>query len=140
LGCQTHPDAAKFGDVVGACGVDGQSDDEEALRNGLPIALTERMPWRSPQLTRALRMLDFAQLGTKIGPGGHLRATAFALHRVTGTGVSARSPVIGLPRNCYDQNWLNTLDTRAVNRLKMRKAFDLSISPGLQRFGLPSHI
>jgi hypothetical protein len=113
--------------------VDGQSEDEGVTYGGIKTALAARIPWRSAAFTKALRTLDYAHLGTKLSQDGRLMSLRIPRCRETGPTVSSRSPVSGLPENCYDKDWLSTLTPRARKDLDVRKSMDLSIPDQLRR-------
>jgi hypothetical protein len=132
-GCLSVSGASKFREVLNASGVDGQSEDEGVTYGGIRTALAARIPWRSAVFTKALRTLDYAHLGTKISQDGRLMSLRIPRCRETGPAISSRSPVSGLPENCYDTEWLSRLTPKARKDLDVRDSMDLSIPDELQR-------
>ena len=133
-GCVVGPGTLKFLDVVNACGVQGQSDDEDDNYQGVPTALTDKLPWRSTELRTILRLLDYAYIGTKLSHDGRLIIRKVPRCRTAGPSTSSMPAVKGLPQNCYDPEWLAGLHEKALRDLGVRKPVDLSVSLELQRF------
>jgi hypothetical protein len=119
--------------VVKACGVEAQSDDEYIDHGGSRVALTEQLQWRSPELVQVFRALDYVYIGKKITADGNFTTRVLPRDRVTGELLSTRSPVKGLPANCYNPGWLRTLSQEEKDDLHMLGNVDLNVSHELQR-------
>lgn len=88
------------------------SSDEEDSGSAYRRYRVARKPWRHPQVTAFLRVLDAMHRRWRSRAGqGSLRGAPPRL-RFESTDVSTESrPVPGLPRNAYDPDWLNSLTT-----------------------------
>lgn len=96
--------------------------------------VAKKKHWRSEEATAMLRAMDIIHLKSHFNPDGSLRPGCLPRLRITGTVVSSEAAPTGLPRNCYSQAFLNSLDTVDLELLDIKDPVDLSISPQLQQY------
>lgn len=111
----------------------------EHIKRGSPHVVLQ-MPWRSQALTDVLIHLDSGYLSLLFHKDGtpaygifpkHRRRTLLASQaRVDDDSV----PVPGLPRNCYDDSWLDSLDDEALHALNIQREVNLKVPGELQRY------
>lgn len=110
-------------------GEDGMSSDEEdPERPG--IYVVSKKLWRSDEWGLALRHLDVVYKDDIRGTSGSVRRP-----REDSNAISKRLVVPqGLPRNCYNQDWLSTLhpdDLEATVQPKDVVSFAVEVDPQL---------
>lgn len=87
-----------------------------------------KVQWRSPEATKWLRTMDLIYAGTKINedqtsqPGNQLR------QRYPSVLENIGHPIIGLPRNFYDERWLMTLSPGQRAQLDIQPEIDINFS------------
>lgn len=121
-------------------GIAGHSGDVSAHQPGQLRYAIEKLPWRSPALTKFLRALDLLHLETRFTPTGRPRQGAFPRYRVPqGKRVDyAAEPVPGLPRNFYDSKWLAIQDEAYLKDLDIKQSsVDLTLPPSLEVYVSP---
>lgn len=99
-----------------------------------------KVQWRSPEATKWLRTMDLIYAGTRInedqtsGPGNQFRQRYQSMREHAG------HPIIGLPRNFYDERWLKSLSPHEREQLRMQPDIDINFSAEERRFvPLPLH-
>lgn len=92
-----------------------------------------RPAWRSPKVAPWLKVFDDAHLDSRFSESGRATRGNWVRHRVrSGSRVDdTSSPVVGLPRNFYDEEWLGRLSSAELEALKMRREISLEHDPGL---------
>ena len=93
-----------------------------------------RPAWRSPEVTPWLRVIDDTHLDSRFSESGRASRGNWVCHRVHSRRVDhMRPPVIGLPRNFYDEEWLGRLSQIELEALEMQGGISLEHNPGLMR-------
>ena len=99
-------------DLIDALGVHGMSSDEsdhEAGR-GEPTYIIRPKQWCSPELQAWLRTLDSLHLCMRYKTQFDASQGSWPHYRVVGRKASIRSPIQGLPINCYSTSLLSAYD------------------------------
>ena len=108
------------------------SDDESDHENGSNLGQSRyaivKEEWRSDEFIIWLRMLDLLACGEKwkarlVAPVGNGRRL-----RVHSTRSKPGNAVAGLPENCYDPNWLKSLNSMDRKLLNVKPAFDMTFT------------
>lgn len=114
--------------------------DDESDHGGEGGALQGRrykiakVQWRSPEATKWLRTMDFIYAGTKINEDRTSRPGNQFRQRYSSTLERVGCPIIGLPRNFYNEMWLSTLNPKERDELRMQPEVDLSFSVEERRY------
>ena len=96
--------------------------------------------WRSPEATKWLRGLDLFYAGTKFNedhtpqPGNQFR------QRYPSELENIGNPIVGLPRNFYNERWLRSLSPQKRAQLFIQPEIDINFSVEERRqvlFALP---
>jgi len=105
------------------------SDDESDHENGSNLGQSRYAivieEWRSDELIIWLRMIDLLACGEKwrerlVAPVGNGRRL-----RVHSTRSKPGDAVMGLPENCYNPNWLTSLNSLERKLLNVKPTFDM---------------
>lgn len=85
-------------------------------------------------MTTWLRTIDRVHLSTHFKDNGRATPGAFPRYRFPTRRVEqAAMPLKGLPRNFYDESWLETLTENEVEELNIQSDLDLSHTPAIQQ-------
>jgi hypothetical protein len=110
------------------------SDDDSDHENGAILGHSHyaivKEAWRSDELIKWLRTIDLLAFGEKWrGRNVAQRGNGRRL-RIHSTRSKDGEPVSGLPENCYDRGWLNSLKDfeRRHLKQKMRPPLDMTFS------------
>ncbi|KAJ3551232.1 hypothetical protein NM688_g4821 [Phlebia brevispora] len=109
-------------------------DESEIRSDGETYFIRTVLHWRSEEFATFLRAHDYVHLSTRFHPNGKPKRGKFPRHRIMGsTRVEVfDTPVRGLPANCYNKDWLATLDQKSLESLRMLPAIDLRLSAEVQ--------
>ena len=100
-------------------GKEGMSDDEDAHEDGMRVYESGIPHWRSDEITIYLRILDLLHLSTKFDLFGTAAPGNWPRVRVPSQRVVEKRPVGRLPKNFYNQAWLQTLTAKQQEELDM---------------------
>jgi hypothetical protein len=113
------------------------SDDESDHENGTDLGRSHytivKEPWRSNELIIWLRMMDLLACGEKWAgrdvaqQGNSRRLRVHSSHSKHGVAVA------GLPKNCYNPDWLNTLSQFEREYLQVKPPYNMQFSEEEQR-------
>lgn len=99
--------------------------------------------WRSPEVTKWLRTMDLVYTGTKFHedhtsmPGNQFRQRYPSIGSdEVPSQVRIGRPIIGLPRNFYDAQWLQTLSPQQIEELGIQPEVDINFSVDERRYVL----
>ncbi|KZV59118.1 hypothetical protein PENSPDRAFT_672576 [Peniophora sp. CONT] len=130
------PKLQKLRSIVDALGSDGGSDDESQVMAGQSAFMIQPLLWRAPALNKALRTGCLLHLTNRFNDDGRPSRGAWPRLRLppppSTPGVMPRKPISGLPRNCYNPEWLKTLDKEAIRDLNAKEEVDLSVPEELR--------
>lgn len=135
-----HPDAYKFTQVMRLLDSEGMSGNEDDFDDeNQPIFLRTRVEWRSEQLTKVLETLDLLHISTKFQATGERNPGRWPTPRVASEVDERydRGAPSHLPKNFYDQQWLDTLTEDELFVLAVEKPVDLTISTKLEKYAIP---
>jgi hypothetical protein len=107
---------------------DDESDHENGSNLGQSCYAIVKEDWRSDKLIIWLRMIDLLACGEKwrerlVAPVGNGRRL-----RVHSTRSKPGDAVIGLPENCYNPDWLKSLNSLERRLLDVKPAFDMTFT------------
>ena len=107
---------------------DDESDHESGSNLGQSRYAIVKEEWRSDALIIWLRMIDLLACGEKwnmrlVAPVGNGRRL-----RVHSTRSKPGNAVIGLPENCYNPNWLKSLNSLERKLLNIKPAIDMTFT------------
>jgi hypothetical protein len=107
---------------------DDESDHESGSNLGQSRYAIVKEEWRSDKLIIWLRMIDLLACGEKwrvrlVAPVGNGRRL-----RVHSTRSKPGNAVIGLPENCYNPNWLKSLNSLERKLLNIKPAIDMTFT------------
>ena len=135
--CHTVPALttfAKYVDQLAAGGMSGdESEHSEAMqpREHRKFSVV-RPAWRSPEVTPWLQVIDDVYLDSRFSEGGRASRGNWVRHRVRSSRVDhMRPPVVGLPKNFYDEEWLGHLSRMELEALEMQEEVSLEHDPSL---------
>ncbi len=84
--------------------------------------------WRSPEVTKWLRIMDLVHVGTRFHDDGTPMPGNQARERYPFNKIQTGRPITGLPRNFYDAEWLKTLNPGQVTDLGLQPEIDISFT------------
>jgi hypothetical protein len=121
-------------------GVDGMSGDESEHYAGAKHYIVYQDEWRSREVIDWIRPFDQIYLATKFNHLKRARRGNWPRTREVSTlqVTRAGTPVVGLPRNFYDEGWLSKLDEFEVDELQIKPEVDLTHTAAFLRY-LPFH-
>lgn len=91
-----------------------------------------RPAWRSPKVTPWLQVIDAVHLDSRFSESGRASRGNWVRHRVRSGRVDhVRPPVIGLPKNFYDEEWLGGLSQTELEALEVQEEVSLEHDPNL---------
>ena len=104
---------------------EGPDDDKRYVRTCLR--------WRSDEYATFLYILDLLHLSKHFKDNGDRAPGTLPSYRIKGSArVEHDDRVVpGLPRNCYNADWLTTLTDEEQQELKMQPQRDLTVSQSL---------
>jgi hypothetical protein len=107
---------------------DDESDHESGSNLGQSRYAIVKEDWRSDELIIWLRMIDLLACGEKwrvrlVAPVGNGRRL-----RVHSSRSKPGNAVIGLPENCYNSNWLKSLNSLERKLLNIKPAIDMTFT------------
>lgn len=107
---------------------DDDSDHEAGSHLGRSRYAIVREAWRSEELIKWLRTIDLLALGEKWG--GRLVAHRGNVRRLRIHSTRSKDgvAVIELPENCYDRDWLNSLNDYERKILNVQPPLDMTFS------------
>ncbi|OBZ66078.1 hypothetical protein A0H81_13919 [Grifola frondosa] len=111
-----HTDLQRHLGILQDLGVDGMSSDESEHENGVIQYRVLIKSWRNPVLTPWLRTFDAAYRKDRLGPSQSTRGAHPHL-RLASQKVDLRAPVIRLPFNAYNYEWLKGLSAFELESL-----------------------
>ena len=124
----------KFSSLIDTLGTGGISGDEtdtgkNARRDSdRPRYKIVELQWRSKKLTRILRTLDLLHLAKRrYSDNGRATSGAWPRTRVESQLTEDSPAVRGLPRSCYNKEWLSLQDERTKLALDVKKKVSLKI-------------
>lgn len=136
--CYAVPALGTFTKYVEQLAVGGMSGDEsehseERQSKEHRKFIVFRPAWRSPEVTPWLQVIDNAHLDSRFSESGRATRGNWVRHRVrSSTRVDdIRRPVIGLPKNFYDEEWLEHLSQTELEALEMQGEVNLEHDPSL---------
>ncbi|KAH9921094.1 hypothetical protein B0H21DRAFT_701777, partial [Amylocystis lapponica] len=112
------------------------SGDESQPETGRYVVT--RLPWRSVQAEEWLMVFDWMHLSTRFNANRKPNSGRFPHRRSRGSQriESECNPVPGLPKNFYDQAWLNGLPEDDQIELRMQPEVDLTHSEAVRKYVL----
>lgn len=115
---------------------EAMSGDESDHAGGRVRYVVRAPNWRNPAISSWMTTFDNLHLSTRFNGDGRATPGKFPRLRIRSTkrGVAKCAEVPGLPKNFYDEKWLNSLHEEDRNDLEMQPALDLSFTPYIQRF------
>lgn len=88
--------------------------------------------WRSPEVVSWLRVIDGAYLDSRFSGDGRASRGNWVRSRVRSSRVDhSRPPVVGLPKNFYDEEWLSRLSQEEREALEVQEEISLEHDPDL---------
>ena len=108
------------------------SDDESDHENGVNLGRSRyaivKEAWRSDELIKWLRTIDLLAFGEKWAGRNVAQRGNGRRFRIHSTRSKDALAVSGLPENCYDSNWLNSLNEYERRLLDMQPPLDMTFS------------
>lgn len=108
------------------------SDDESDHENGANLGRSRyaivKEAWRSDELIKWLRTIDLLAFGEKWGGRNVAQRGNGRRLRIHSTRSKDGLAVSGLPENCYDRGWLNSLNDWERKHLNIQPPLDMSFS------------
>jgi len=134
-----EPEVSRFKTYVDQLAEGGMSGDETDHRGEQPIAgqrkfFVVRPGWRSPEVTRWLRVIDGLYTIHRFSLNGRATRGNWVRHRMDSDRTAwDKLPVSGLPENFYDASWLQGLSDEERDSLGIQPPVDLNHSAGVLR-------
>lgn len=107
---------------------DDESDHEGGANLGSSRYAIVKEAWRSDELVKWLRTIDLLAFGEKWGERNVAQRGNGRRLRIHSTRSKDGVAVSGLPENCYDQAWLDSLNDWDRASLEMQQALDMTFS------------
>ena len=108
------------------------SDDESDHENGVNLGCSRyaivKEAWHSNKLIKWLRTIDLLAFGEKWAGRNVAQRGNGRRFRIHSTCSKDASTVSGLPENCYDSNWLNSLNKYERRLLDMQPLLTMTFS------------
>lgn len=117
-------------DLMEELGRQGISSDESDYSQKPPVFYRISPIWRSSELRDFMWQLDRMAAQDNVQTIGRRRRgrNQRTRQRLCTDGINGESSMpIGLPRNCYDRAWLNTLSRQRLAELEMTTNHDFSL-------------
>jgi hypothetical protein len=113
---------------------DDESDHENGTHLGQRRYVIVKEAWCSDELIQWLRMTDLLACGEKWS--GRLAAQSGndRCLRILSNRSKAGRAVLGLPENCYDPHWLNSLKKHERTCLDVKPAFNMTFPDELRSY------
>ncbi|KAH9021466.1 hypothetical protein EDB85DRAFT_1871863, partial [Lactarius pseudohatsudake] len=92
--------------------------------------------WRSPEVTKWLRIMDLLHIGTRFNDDGTPMPGNQARERYPSNKTQTGRPITGLPRNFYNAEWLTTLSPGQLVDLDVQPEVDISFTVDERRYVL----
>lgn len=105
---------------------DDESDHEQGTHQGRSRYLIVNEEWRSKELIIWLRTMDLLACGEKWDGRNVARQGNSRRIRLHSNRSKDAVAVAGLPENCYDSEWLNSLEHYQRDKLDVQPAIDLT--------------
>jgi hypothetical protein len=115
------------------------SGDETDRRGKQPIRgqrkfLVVRPHWRSHEVTKWLRVIDNIYTVRRFSSNGRASRGNWVRQRIDSGRVDRnRFPVVGLPENFYDKEWLRCLSQEEIDHLEVQPRISLEHSARVLR-------
>jgi hypothetical protein len=135
--CHAVPELNAFAKYVDQLAAGGMSGDESDNPEGRQAREHRRFfvvppAWRSSEVTPWLQVIDSAHLDGRFSESGRASRGNWVRHRIRSSRTDhTRPPVIGLPRNFYDEEWLGHLSQTELEALEMQEEVSLEHDPNL---------
>lgn len=117
------------------------SEDESDHENGTNLGRSRyaivKEPWRSDELIIWLRTIDLLACGEKWAERNVAQQGNSRRLRAHSSRSKHSVAVAGLPKNCYNPDWLNTLDQVEREHLQVKPPFNMKFSDEEQRCVFP---
>ncbi len=115
------------------------SEDEASAMNNRIHYRKIRPAWRStaPDVDAWFKAFDHLHMSTRFHKNGKRKPGRIPRHRFPASASQASNTKIypkGLPRNFYDETWLDTLDDFEKEQLKIRAPIDLIFDDDVHRY------
>ncbi|KAH9000592.1 hypothetical protein EDB86DRAFT_522388 [Lactarius hatsudake] len=107
---------------------DDESDHEQGTHGGQSRYSIVNESWRSKELVVWLRTIDLFACGEKWGGRNIARQGNSRRIRLHSTRSKDGIAIAGLPENCYDVKWLNSLKRYQRDKLDVQPPVDLTFS------------
>ena len=107
---------------------DDESDHENGANLGRGRYAIVKEAWRSDELIKWLRTIDLLSFGEKWGGRNVAHRGNARRLRIHSTHTKDGSPVMRLPENCYDPDWLSSLEDWERSDLDMQPPLDMTFS------------
>ncbi|KDQ06155.1 hypothetical protein BOTBODRAFT_121840 [Botryobasidium botryosum FD-172 SS1] len=114
-------------------GVDGMSSDETDHEAGIGSYRVINKAWRHPSVRLWLRALDWLHLISRLGNRQQFTPGNLPRERVPSDRFSKRSHVPNLPRNFYEEAYINGLSEHALKVLNPAKEYELVFDEEISR-------
>ena len=89
--------------------------------------------WRSPDVTKWLRTMDLVHIGTRFYDDGTPMPGNQARDRYPSGKLQIGQPIIGLPQNFYNAEWLKTLGPDEIAELGVQPEIDINFTANERR-------
>ncbi|KAK7678502.1 hypothetical protein QCA50_018563 [Cerrena zonata] len=125
-------------DTMGTGAISGDETDTGKTGKTLtpPRYRIVKLPWRSPELTNVMRILDLIHLQSRFSSVGRATAGNWPRYRVESSLEVDSRAIRGLPRNCYDPTWLREQDENMLEDLDIQPPVDLSIPERISMYDI----
>ena len=107
---------------------DDKSDHESGTNLGMGCYAIVREAWRSNEFIVWLRLIDLLACGEKWAGRNVARQGNSRRLRVHSSRLKDGVAVAGLPENCYEPRWLNTLKPYEREQLDVQPPLDMQFS------------
>lgn len=110
------------------------SGDESYIHNGQVRNEITNLRWRNTAIKKWFHTLDALHMSTRFQVNGQPLPGAFPHYRVNSGRIEDDAPpVVGLPRNFYDEDWLENLDEIELEKLDVQPPMDITFSPAIEQ-------
>ena len=121
-------------------GMSGDESDNNRDRSytGQTKYFRIRPVWRAPVVSTWLDVIDRVYVASRFQDDRRATAGNWIRKRHSTTRVDEKAkPIAGLPKNFYDQSWLDRQSSRKVEKLKMKSAVSIKHTDHIMRYESP---
>jgi len=139
--CEYDEDLAEFAPLIDLLAEKGgmSGDESDNKRDGTYTGQTKyfriRPAWRAPAVSTWLDVIDKVYVASRFQDDCRATAGNWIRKRHNTSRVDEKAnPVPGLPKNFYDQRWIDHQSPRRIEKLKIKEAISMKHTDHITRY------